>query len=224
MKELSIFIDESGDFGPFEAHSPFYIIALVFHDQKHDISDRIAHLKNHIVEQGFSPNHAIHTAPLVRRESDYASLDMVNRRKLFRSLFTFVRMCDIRYKAFVFKKREFCDHDSMVTRMSREIGGFVRAHLELFQAYDRIIVYYDNGQKEITNIINTVFNVLLEAEIRKVTPSDYSLFQAADLFCTLELAKAKVECSALSKSEMDFFDGVRNLKKNYLKPAAKKSL
>ena len=32
MKELSIFIDESGDFGSYEPHSPFYIITMVFHE------------------------------------------------------------------------------------------------------------------------------------------------------------------------------------------------
>ena len=31
--DLSIFIDESGDFGPFEAYAPFCIISLVFHNQ-----------------------------------------------------------------------------------------------------------------------------------------------------------------------------------------------
>ena len=29
-KELSIFIDESGDLGNYQNHSPFYIISLVF--------------------------------------------------------------------------------------------------------------------------------------------------------------------------------------------------
>ena len=28
MSELSIFIDESGDFGPYEYHSPYYIISM----------------------------------------------------------------------------------------------------------------------------------------------------------------------------------------------------
>lgn len=31
MRELSIFIDESGDFGPFEKHAPYYVLSLVFH-------------------------------------------------------------------------------------------------------------------------------------------------------------------------------------------------
>ena len=44
MRELSIFIDESGDFGPYDYHSPYYIIAMVFHDQTADISGPIAKL------------------------------------------------------------------------------------------------------------------------------------------------------------------------------------
>lgn len=30
MKELSIFIDESGDFGEYDHHSPYYIITMVW--------------------------------------------------------------------------------------------------------------------------------------------------------------------------------------------------
>ena len=32
MKELSIFVDESGDFGEYDYHSPYYIILMVLHD------------------------------------------------------------------------------------------------------------------------------------------------------------------------------------------------
>ena len=34
MKELSIFIDESGDFGEYDYHSPWYIVTMVFHEQE----------------------------------------------------------------------------------------------------------------------------------------------------------------------------------------------
>ena len=38
MKKLSIFVDESGDFGEYSPHSPYYIITMVLHDQSKDIS------------------------------------------------------------------------------------------------------------------------------------------------------------------------------------------
>ena len=41
MKELSVFVDESGDFGGYEIHSPYYIVTMVFHDQDIDITEKI---------------------------------------------------------------------------------------------------------------------------------------------------------------------------------------
>lgn len=48
MKELSVFVDESGDFGEYDFHSPFYIISLVFHDQENDISEDINRLEQEL--------------------------------------------------------------------------------------------------------------------------------------------------------------------------------
>ena len=101
---------------------------------------------------------------------------------------------------------------------------FLRDNLPFLQGFDSIIVYYDNGQKEITNLVNTLFNAFLEADVRKVSPSDYSLFQAADMFCTFALLETKLENEGLSNSETEFFLNARNLRKNYLKPTAAKRI
>lgn len=221
MRELSIFIDESGDFGPYEPHAPYYLITLVFRNQADSIDKDVEFLRRRVVAQGFPEGHAVHAGPLIRREADYSSLGMIERRRLFRSLFDFMRRVRIGFKTFVFRKREFNNHDALVSRMSREIGAYIRENLAFFQSFDRIVVYYDGGQKEITTIINSVLNVLLEVEVRRVRPSDYRLFQAADMICTLDLLAAKANEGTLSKSEREFFGGVRDLRKNYLKPLAK---
>lgn len=98
MSELSVLIDESGDFGPYEHHAPYYIITLVFHDQSSDISEQIEHLRRHLVEQGFAENHAIHSAPPIRRERGYSGMSLTACRKLFRFLVTFMCLCDISHK------------------------------------------------------------------------------------------------------------------------------
>ena len=121
MSELSVFIDESGDFGPFEPHSPYYLIALVFHNQAYDIAGQVTHLRRHIEQAGFRSGHNVHSAPLIRRERDYSSLDLAARRKLFRAQFGFMRLCDISYKVLLFRKREFPNHDRLVSRMSRDL-------------------------------------------------------------------------------------------------------
>ena len=37
MKELSVFIDESGDFGEITERPAYYLVTLLFHDQKNTI-------------------------------------------------------------------------------------------------------------------------------------------------------------------------------------------
>ena len=41
-KILSVFIDESGDFGPYEHHAPFYIVSMILHEQSIDIAENIS--------------------------------------------------------------------------------------------------------------------------------------------------------------------------------------
>lgn len=226
LSTLSVFIDESGDFGKYERHCPFYIMAMVFHDQSRSIDREVNELRRHVREAGFRDDHAVHTAPLIRREEEYREMDWASRRKLFRNIFDFVRFCDISYRSFVFKRRECSEPDDLIAIMSREISAFVRGNLAWFQSYDRIVVYYDNGQKEISRLINIVLNTMLSAEVKEAHPANYCLLQAADLVCTLELARAKAteRNYALSNSELAFFSNERMLKRNYLKPLAKKRL
>ena len=94
-----------------------------------------------------------------------------------------------------------------------------------FNQFDVVKIYYDNGQIEVTRILSSVFNSLLDnVEFKRVIPSNYRLFQVADLICTLKLVELKAEDHALSKSEKYFFGDERTLKKNYLKPLRDKEM
>lgn len=140
-KILSCFIDESGDFGPYDYHAPLYIVSVVLHDQSIDISDHI------------------------------------------------------------------------------------KAHEDFFRSFDQIIVYYDNGQTELTKIITSVFNTLFSnVDIRRVKPVDYKLFQVADLICTLELLHEKTEANSLTRSETEFFHSPREFQKEYYRKIVKKHI
>ena len=67
MKELSIFVDESGDFGEFDHRAPYYIISLVFHDQSNDIDD-LRNLESEMINIGW-PEHCFHAGPIIRSEN-----------------------------------------------------------------------------------------------------------------------------------------------------------
>ena len=81
-KILSVFIDESGDFGPYDSHAPYYLVSMVLHNQSISLSENIANFDRHLTNLGY-PNHAIHTGPLIRRESIYShDLNYKYRRQL----------------------------------------------------------------------------------------------------------------------------------------------
>jgi len=219
MSVLSIFVDESGEFG---TNSEYYILTLVFHDQRHTISSQVKRLDTLLKIAGLPNERPIHTAPLIRKEEGYFHLDISDRRQLFDKLLTFTRTAGIRYKTFVYRKREYPENYLLVNRLSRDLALFLRDNLSYFQAFDNIISYYDGGQSEITQIIGIVFGAnLFEVDFRKVKPVNYRLFQAADLLCYMELLTIKDEDKKLTKSEILFFKSRRRLVRTYLKAVRK---
>ena len=207
MRELSIFVDESGDFGCYERHAPYYIVTMVLHDQR----------------IGYAGGQAIHTEPLIRRENPYQNYRPNERRAIFSRLYYFTLNCDIKYKSFIFKKSEYRDIFKLEARMAREISGFIRENLPYFQSFEKVILYYDNGQHELNRILNTVLATeLADYDVRRVQPNDYKLFQVADLICTLELLEQKMNDKQMSKSELLLFHSKRDLKKDFLKGIHKK--
>jgi hypothetical protein len=77
MKELSIFVDESGDFGEYDYHSPYYIITMVFHNQENDIAHHIHKFNTELELLGFDPHHCVHNGPIIRREPPYENMDII---------------------------------------------------------------------------------------------------------------------------------------------------
>ncbi len=223
MKELSIFVDESGDFGEYEKHAPYYIVTMVLHDQDIDISKNINALDNALRQIGYGEGQAVHTEPLIRREKPYQFFQPNERRAIFSKLYYFTLGCDIKYKAFVFRKNQFENIFKLEARIARDLSQFIRENLSYFQGFEKVILYYDNGQHELNRILNTVLATqLADYDVRKVLPSDYRLFQVADLICTLELLKVKMETGQLSNSEERIFHSKRDLTKDFLKGIKKK--
>ena len=223
MKTLSIFVDESGDFGNYEPHCPFYLFSLVFHDQDQSIAEQTSVLEDRLFYLNLPRNHCFHSMPIIRREEDYHNLPLETRRKMLGYLFSYFRSLPVRYTSFMCRKTEGNTVVDVTLALSRQLSYFITNHWELFSAYEKVIVYYDNGQIELTRMLSGILGSLLHhVEFRKVEPVNYRLFQIADLCCTMELIETKRSLGLLSKSETIFFGNDRFLQKNYLKPMRSK--
>ena len=222
MSELSIFIDESGDFGAYDYRSPYYIVSMVFHDQSIDITEDIDKLEKQLSMIGY-PNHCIHIGPIVRMEGKYKEIDYLERRRILNKMVAFTKQLDISYKNFYVEKKHIVDDVETSSKLSKQISAFIREKYQDFLKYDVVKIYYDNGQHELTKILVSVFTALLpEVQFKRILPEEYRLFQVADMFCTFELLRLKRETHTLSKGEQIFFGTSEDLKRNYLKPISKK--
>ena len=224
MKELSIFIDESGDFGEYNKISPYYIVTMVFHDQDNDLTACLDSLEQELTYLGY-PNQCLHAGPIIRKEAEFKNEDIVVRRKLLTKLMGFIRKVKIKHKSFFIEKRQIENITDATGKLSKHIGTWVKNNYETLLTYDIVKIYYDNGQVELSRILASVFNVLLPSvETKKVIPSDYRLFQVADFICTMKLTELKIHNHTMSVQEQRFFGGEDGVTKNYLKDLKKYEL
>lgn len=224
MRELSVFVDESGDFGPYSSHSPYYLFTLLFHEQENPIKDEVNYLDRKMQEHGFNI-HAIHTGPIIRNEGHYQNYSPDERKRLFNDLLLFTNRININYHIVSIDKKQVEGSKQLVDMLSKQLVLFLKEKLECFMSFDKIIVYYDYGQSEITTILTSVFNTLFcNVEFRHVQPFEYKLFQIADMICTLELSKLNFSNNKASKSEKSFYESRRKFRDYYYKTIRKKKI
>lgn len=224
MRELSVFIDESGDFGELKERPAYYLVTMVFHDQLLNIDEDIRKIDESIKTSGFDIEY-IHTGPVIRRESIFENYTLDDRRKLIYKILNFYNKCSINHETVVVNRKEAPDKITLSGRLAKEIRNVMIKHQSYFESFDKIIVYYDYGQSELSSILNAVFSILFnDVEFRKAEPQKYKLLQVADFICSMELLKIKRCENRLSKSEEKFFYKPQELKKTFLNSLEKKRL
>ena len=228
MRELSIFVDESGDFGFNGSPSSNYLLTLLFHDQSRTLEKNSLQKLNEELQIYF-PGGAktyVHAEPIIRREKEFENMDLNERRHIINTLFHFAIKSDICYKTIIVDKTNYTNNFMWLnTRLTKDLNSFIDSNYENLLSYDCIKIYYDRGQKEITNILNTIFLTRFNNVVFKENNlHEYRLFQVADLICTFELLNHKLETSKFSKSEEVFFENARKFRKNYYKQISRKKM
>ena len=224
MKELSIFIDESGDFGKIRGEGDYYLVTFVYHDQSQSIYQDTVKLEESIKLSGFDIEY-IHTGPIIRKEGIFENYSLDDRRKLIYKMLNFVMKCPIRFYTISIKRKDAMDRIQLSGKLGKAINDMLSENREYLNSFDKVIVYYDNCQRELTSILNAVFSIQRSnVEFRKAEPQKYRLLQAADFICSIELLKIKRDENRLSKSEAQFFYKPNELKKTFIKGIEKKRI
>ncbi|MEG1907794.1 MAG: DUF3800 domain-containing protein [Gordonibacter sp.] len=223
LRELSLFVDESGTVGK---DSKYYLITLVFHDQADDIAEHISSYERALRSRGL-PDISFHASPLMNGNDEYAGMGMDERKKLLAAFFVFARKLPVTYKTFAYVKKEFADSETLAARMRRDVVTFLFDHLESFQRFDIVKIYYDDGQKVVSNTLREAIGYALSKEsvlFRKSSAADYRLAQVADFLCTIELTALKYEAKETTPTDDKVFGMIGTFKGNYLKKLRNKLL
>lgn len=217
MKELSVFVDESGNYGGRSAK--YYLITLVFHDQSASIVEPIENYEHALRTRG-RPDIPLHMNPLMHGNESYKAMDTRMRSRLLAGFASFANKCPITYATFSYQRDRFTNDETMFARMRRDLVLFLFDTLQSFQEYDAVKIYYDDGQNEVTNVLHAAFGYVLGAQAviyKECDPRHFRLQQIADYICEIELARIKYERSEQSKTEQIFFGSYRDFKKNHLR-------
>lgn len=223
MGELSIFIDESGDTGD----SRYYLVTLVFHEQSHDLRDALDRYDHLICDKRLS-SIPMHLGPLLTGHREYEGLPVGVRKSHLSCFAMFAERVPFRYVTLAYEKRLYAESpDKLLVCIKRDLVTSLFDNLSYLQRFDKVKIYYDNGQSIVTEAVHKAVGYVLWKDVvvyRLVTPADYRLFQLADYICTLELTALKYQAHADTATDRMFFGQWGSFKKNYLKKLRKHRL
>lgn len=221
MRELSIFIDESGD----KSIQPrYFLLTLVFHDQAFSINQNVRIYQSALASASL-PSIPFHFEPLINGRKSYASLDISQRKRLLVAFNVFVQRLPILYKTFAYQRCEYSSPTRLQQKIERDATSFLLDNLAYFQQYEKIKIYYDNGQQIVRESLKRAISAAISKqaiEHRKTTMEEYHVAQVADYLCAIELAALKYNAKENGGTYEKFFGGSGAFKKNWLKQARRK--
>lgn len=223
MSELSIFIDESGSDG---LRDKYYLVTLVVHEQDDSLLENIG-----LYEQSLSarnlPDIPFHASPLLNGHADYTHLSLAERKKLLSSFRVFVRHVPVRYATVALKTKEYANANEVSRVMRRMLIEFIFDELSYFQGFDRVKIYYDNGQQSIVEAVRKAMNYALAKDTviyKNALPADYRLSQVADYIYTMEFTALKFADKTTTATDEKFFGSWSQFKKGILKEIRTKKI
>lgn len=224
MRDLSIFIDESGDAGRI---SKYYIVVLVFHDQSFELDQSIAGYNRMLWELG-QDKIPFHFGPLLNGNDSYKWKNVASRLKLLVTFAMMFNKLPISYACFSYEKRGVASTPrGLAKHIERDVMEYFRSHLAYLQGFDEIKIYYDGGQSIVTQAMHSAIERTIgrKATIFKdASPRNYLLSQVADYICGIELTGIKFDRGEQTKTDLEFFGSGRAFKKNYLRKVRRKML
>ena len=213
MKRLNIFVDETGEFGFGNGASELYGVSFTFHEQNDDIMPELNKLNDRLTRIGYT--NMIHMTDLIMKRGDYTKFSINIRRSIFKAIFHFSRKINVKYYTIIIDKKFTDNVTTLKRRLSYEVNKMIKEHEKYFDKFDKIIMYYDNGQEILGSVLESIFFRFSGFEHRiNFNHKEKRLFQVSDMLTYIDKFDYKFKNKIpFSKSEKYFFtdDEIRKI-------------
>ena len=173
MRELSIFVDESGSDG---LSDRYHLLTVVMHGQSDSIANSIEAYEDALRAKGL-PDIPFHASPLMNGKDPYYGLDLRTRKMMLGSFRVFFRHMPVKYHTFAYATKQFASLDKLAGAMRRDLVNFLFDNLAELQTYDTVKVYYDNGQHSIAESLHRAIEYALSKDAVVYRSAPHSLPQ-----------------------------------------------
>lgn len=199
-------MDETGEFGFGKNASRLYGVSLTFHEQSDDISVNLDKLNERLSRIGYTD--MIHMADLIMKRGDYRSFDIKVRKSIFNAIYQFSRRIKVKYRTIIVDKKYTDSNKVLREKLTYKINSMIIENESYFSKFDRIIMYYDNGQEILGNILDLLFGKFDGYEhIVDFNHKEKRLFQVSDMLTYIDKYDYKYNHKiSFAKSEKYFFD------------------
>lgn len=205
IKRLNIFIDESGDFGFTKGSSELYGVSFTIHESDDSIVNDLEYLNNRLKKANYDG--MIHLADLIAKRGDYSNFNLQQRKDIFWSIFYFSKRVKVKIHTIIVDKRFKNNKTQLNRELASEINKFFIEISDYMNEFDKVVVYYDNGQNSLGAIVDTLLLNKNNVEHRiEFDHKEKRLFQVSDMLTFVDKIvykhNNKIE---LTKAEKYFF-------------------
>lgn len=219
---LNLHIDEAGSQDLSEG---LYLVAVVLHEHDVDIEESIRLYEDRLRLAGLD-DVPFHGKDLLHGNESYKAVSVGDRKRLLTQFARFARSLPVTYFILRYDRRETHNQKELESRIRRDLAALVFDHLDYFQQFSSISVYYDDGQKTLSIALHDALEFVLArnvADFREANHSARRLLQMADFVCTVERARIAYDNGTQTKTQERFFGNRRNFMQSYMKQLARKS-
>ena len=151
---LNIFIDESGDFGFTKGSSELYGVSITMHESDRNIKNELKYLNDRLKKANYDG--MIHLADLIAKRGDYINFNLEQRKNIFWSIFYFSKRVDVKIHTIIIDKRFQNNRTQLNRELAYKLNDFFIQISEYMNEFEKVVVYYDNGQEALGAIIDTL--------------------------------------------------------------------